>query len=55
MNIFSKLKGKKTYAFAAAAVLTALSTYLTGDATAIEALQLGITGVLGATVRSSIS
>lgn len=47
-------KGYKTYITAGVAVITAVATYLTGDATLAEAIQLSITAVLGATVRAGI-
>jgi len=49
------LKGYKTYVVAGLAVLTAAVQYLTGDITASAALQLGITAILGATLRSGIA
>ena len=48
-------KGKKTYITAALAVITAIAAYLTGDATLAEAIQLGVTAILGATIRSGIT
>lgn len=47
-------KGKKTYITAGVAVITAIATYLTGDATLSEAIQLSITAILGATIRNGI-
>lgn len=52
--MFGKLSGKKTYITAFIAILTAIGAYLTGDATAAEAMQLGFTALLGATVRNGI-
>jgi len=48
------LSGKKTYITAIVAIITAIASYLTGDATLAEALQLGFTAILGATVRNGI-
>jgi hypothetical protein len=47
--------GKKTYIVAALAVLGAIGAYLTGDATAAEAIQLAVTAIIGATLRSGIA
>lgn len=47
-------KGKKTYIVAGIGVLSALAAYLTGDATAAEAVQLAFTAVLGATIRNAL-
>ena len=49
-----KFKGKKTYATAIAAILSAAITFFMGESTVMEALQLGITGVLGVTLRSGM-
>lgn len=49
------LKGYKTYITAGVAIITAIATYLTGDATLSEAIQLSITAVLGATVRAGVT
>ena len=51
----SKFKGKKTYTTAAVAVLTAAISYLSGEATLIQALQLAVTGAMGATLRHGLS
>jgi hypothetical protein len=48
-------KGKKTYATAAAAIMTALITYLSGEATMMNALELAFTGLIGLTIRNSVS
>jgi len=48
-------KGKKTYASAAAAIMTALITYLSGEATMMAALELAFTGILSMTIRNSVS
>lgn len=48
------LAGYKTYITAGVAVITAIASYLTGDATAMEAAQLGFTALLGAFVRNGI-
>lgn len=49
------LSGYKTYITAGLAVLAAIAGYLTGDATLAEAIQLSVTAVLGATIRSGVS
>jgi VIT1/CCC1 family predicted Fe2+/Mn2+ transporter len=49
--MFGKLKGKKTYVAAAVTILGAGASYLTGDATAIQAAQMAVTAVLAATLR----
>ena len=49
------LSGYKTYITAAVAVVTAVAGYLTGDLELGAAIQLGITAILGATLRSGIA
>ena len=49
------LSGYKTYITAGLAVITAITTFLTGDATQGEALTLIVNAVLGATIRHGIS
>lgn len=49
------LKGYKTYIAAALSAITAGAGYLTGDLTAPVAIQMAITAVLSATLRSGIS
>ena len=49
------LKGKKTYITAGVAIITAAATYLTGDATLSDTIQLVITAILGATIRSGVT
>lgn len=49
------LAGYKTYIVAGLAILTAISTYLTGDATMSEAIQLCVTAALGATIRHGVT
>jgi hypothetical protein len=48
-------QGKKTYIVAALSVIGAIGAYLTGDATAAEAIQIAITAILGATIRSGVA
>ena len=48
------LKGYKTYITAGLAIITAAATYLTGDATLGEALQIGFGAVLAAFVRNGV-
>lgn len=48
------LGGKKTYMAAGAAVATAVLGYTQGQVTAEAALQLALTGIIGATLRNAI-
>lgn len=48
------LSGYKTYITAGVAVITAAATYLTGEASLTEALQLGFGAILAAFVRSGV-
>lgn len=50
-----RLSGYKTYITAAVAVVTAVAGYLTGDLELAAAIQLAVTAVLGATLRSGIA
>ena len=52
--MFGMLKGKKTYITALLAILGAGAGYATGEATAIQAAQLVVTAILGATLRSGM-
>lgn len=49
------LSGYKTYITAIVAIVTALGTYASGDATLIQALQLTVTALLGAFIRSGVA
>lgn len=49
------LKGYKTYIVGGLALLGALAGYLVGDDTLAQAMQLGVTALLGMTVRSAIN
>lgn len=49
-----KLKGKKTYIVGGLGILGGVASYLVGDATAPEAVQVVITSLLGMTVRNAI-
>lgn len=49
------LAGKRTYITAGVTVIGAAASYLVGDIGLVDALQLGVTGILGATVRASIA
>ena len=49
------LSGYKTYVVAALAVIGAVASYLVGDSTLQQALQLIIPAVLGVTIRHGIS
>lgn len=46
--------GKKTYITAGVAVITAVASYLTGDATLMQTLQLSFTAILSATLRNGL-
>lgn len=48
-------KGKKTYIVAAVAIIGAVAAYLTGDATLADTIQLVVTSLLGATIRSGVA
>lgn len=48
------LAGYKTYITAGVAVITAVASYLTGDATPMEATQLAFTALIGAFVRNGL-
>jgi hypothetical protein len=52
--MFGILRGKKTYVVAALSILGAGAGYVTGDATAMQAAQLAVTALLGATLRSGM-
>lgn len=49
-----KLKGRKTYILGGLGLLTAVVSYLVGDATAAEAGQAALTSVLAMTLRNGI-
>lgn len=49
------LKGKKTYVAGFLGVLSAVGFYLTGDLTLADAMQQGITSLLGMTLRGAIT
>lgn len=48
------LSGYKTYITAAVAVITAVSTYLTGEASLADTLQLAFGAILAAFIRSGV-
>jgi len=48
------LKDKKTYVVAAVAIITAVSSYLTGDLSLTDTLQITLTAIIGATLRGGI-
>lgn len=52
--MFGILKGKKTYIAALLTVLGAGAGYATGDATAMQAIQMAITAILAATLRNGL-
>lgn len=47
-------KGQKTYIMAVVAVIGAVAGYLVGDLSLVDAAQLVVTAVLGATIRHGI-
>ena len=47
-------KGQKTYIMAVVAVIGAVAGYLVGDLSLVDAAQLAVTAVLGATIRHGI-
>jgi hypothetical protein len=49
------MNGKKTYAAAAVAIVTALAGWYTGDLSVSDALQLAFTSVFAGTIRHGIS
>lgn len=49
------LQGKKTYILAASSMLGALAAYLDGTMTASQAIQLAVTALIGASIRSGIN
>ena len=48
------LKGKKTYVTAALTIVGAAAAFATGDATAIQAVQMGVTALLAAFIRNGM-
>ena len=52
--MFGFLRGKKTYVVAAMSILGAGASNATGDATTMQAVQLAVTALLGATLRSGM-
>ncbi len=48
------LKGYKTYIVGGLAVLGAIGSYLTGDATLAQSVQVAVTAILAMTVRHGI-
>ena len=52
--MFGMLKGKKTYVAALLTVLGAGAGYATGDATAMQAIQMAVTAILAATLRNGL-
>jgi hypothetical protein len=48
------LKGKKTYATAGLTIIGAAAAFATGDATAIQAVQMSITALLAAFLRDGM-
>ena len=52
--MFGLLKGKKTYVTGIMTVLGAIAGVLTGTLGIPEAIQLGVTAILGMTIRHGI-
>ena len=52
--MFGILRGKKTYVAAGLTVIGAGASYLTGDASVVQAAQMAITAVLAATLRNAL-
>jgi hypothetical protein len=48
------LSGYKTYIVGGLGVLSAIGLYLAGQDTLAQAIQLGITAILGMTVRAAV-
>lgn len=48
-------KGYKTYIVATVAVIGAIAGFLVGDVAMADAIQLVVTAVLGATIRSGVN
>lgn len=49
------LKGKKTYITGVLTIVGAAASYLVGDISLLDAIQLMVPAVLGMTVRNAIS
>lgn len=49
------LSGYKTYIFAGITVITAVATYLVGEASLADTIQVVVTAVLGVTIRHGIA
>lgn len=48
-------KGYKTYIVGAVTVMSAIATYLVGDAQLADTIQLVVTAVLGMTIRAGVT
>jgi hypothetical protein len=48
------LSGYKTYIVGTMAILGAIASYLTGDTTLAESVQLAVTGLVSMTIRAGI-
>jgi hypothetical protein len=53
--MFGALKGKKTYIAALLTIIGAVAGYSTGDATAMQAIQMSVTAILAACLRNGLS
>lgn len=49
------LKGKKTYVTGILGVFGAIGFYLTGDMSLADAINTGITSILGMTIRAGVT
>ena len=49
------LKGKKTYVTAAIGIATAVGSYLVGDLSAVQALQIVWNGLLAIFIRNGVA
>jgi hypothetical protein len=55
INTGGWLSGKKTYIVAITTILSAIGSYLVGDASLATTIQFVVTAVLGMTIRSGIT
>jgi hypothetical protein len=53
--ILAFLSGKKTYITGAAAVVSAVAGVATGTVSPVEAVQMGLTGLMGLFLRAGIA
>lgn len=48
------LRGYKTYILATVSIVGAVASYLVGDVTLADAVQIALTGAIGATLRNGM-